>query len=257
MPTLHQSSSPLLTYAGAVGIALCGSWGLTLANARWSSSAAAVGAPTVRATGVVVEAQEPPPSPDSLARLLIDPNRPARGPRGETAMLLGVIAATEQIWSTSERVSVLTGITDMPQLDTSIVAALGRAAVHIPSASARAEVLRAVVSRHPHAVGASRASVLRAIGSMTSMSERASLLRLFVTRPRLTQPALVDALTHASRLSANRDRSSVLIAAARANRIEGRARAVYIDAAMAIRSREHRARALSAIGARRNSDEGI
>ena len=257
LPALHRSSSPLLTYAGAVGVAVCGSWGVTVADARWSSPTAGGAVPTLRAPAVVVEAHEPPPSPDSLARLLVGPHRPSRVPRNETAMLLDVIEATAQLWSSAERASVLMRIAEIPQVDSSIVSGVGRAATHIPSASARAEVLRALIHRHAHAVGASRASVLHAIGSLPSTSARASMLRLFVTRPRLTQPALVDVLAQASRLSASSDRSTVLVAAAGANRIEGHARTIYVEAAVSIPSPRHRARALSAIGARMRTTEGL
>jgi hypothetical protein len=255
MVTVRRSSRPLLNYAGAVAVALIGTWGVTVSEARRVAPAVAA-PPAAPAPAVVVHADEPPPSPDSLAALLIDGPRSRRAPRGQTALLLDVVSVTEQIWSTSERAAVLAEVAELPVLDSSVVTAVARAATHIPSPNLRVEVLRRLLEHHPHAVGASRAAVLDAIGSMTSASARAGTLALFVTRPRLTQPALVDALAHVSRLPSNGERSEVLVAAARANRIEGRARTVYVQAASSISSGRQRSRALSAIGARGRSDQG-
>ncbi len=256
MPVAARSSRPLLTYAAAVGMGFLGTWGVSALEARRPALPAPAAA-TVRAPAIVVEAEEPPPSPDSLAALLLvdsPRNRPVR--RSESAMLLDIIAATEQLWSASERASVLIEIAALPALDASIVTAVGRAAAHIPSADTRSEVLRTLIHRQPHAVGASRAAVLDATSSMMSSSERAETLELFLTRPRLAERALIDALASVARLPSNGDRSSALVAAARANRIEGRARAAYLRAAAAIPSERHRSRALSAIGARSRSHEG-
>lgn len=169
-------------------------------------------------------------------------------------MLRDVMAATEQIWSSSARASVLAEIAELPDLDSSIVNAVGRAASHIPSTGARSDVVRTLIERQPHAIGASRGAVLAAIGSMTSSSERARLLEAFVAQPRLSAAALADALGQASHLPSNGQRSSVLIAAARANRIQGRARSLYLGLASGISDRQHQSRALAAIGVRRSHE---
>jgi hypothetical protein len=255
MITMRRSSRPLLNYAGAVAAAFLGAWGVTAAEARRAPVVRTATVPTVRAGAVIIEAEDPPPSPDSLAALLIDPSRPPRSGRGQTAMLRDVIAMTGQLWSGSERAAVLEEVAELPSLDSSIVTAMARASMHIPSAGDRADVLVKLIEHQPQAVGASRRAVLDAIGSMTSASTRAAALSAFVSRPRLRQASLVDALAHVGRLPSN-ERAHVLRAAARANRIEGRARTIYVQAAMALPSRSQRSRVLSAIGARYGSNDG-
>ena len=255
MTIVRRSSRPLLTYSLAAGAAFLGTWGVTASEARWANRGSAGSAPTIRSVGVVVEAGDPPPPPDSLAALLIDDSRPPRYGRGQTAMLRDVIAMTDQIWSSSERAAVLAEVATLPVLDSSIVAAIARASMRIPSASDRTEVLQALLHRHPQAVGASRRAVLEAIGSIGSTSARTAALTIFVSRPRLSQPALVDALSHVARLPSS-ERSHVLRVAARANRIEGRARMLYMQAAATLPSRSQRSRALSAIGARLRAEDG-
>ena len=255
MTSMRRSSRPLLTYSAAVAAAFLGTWGVTASEARLAGSARAAPVPTIRAGAVVVEAVDPPPSPDSLAALLIDPTRPGRFGRGQTAMLRDVIALTDQIWSNTERAAVLGEVAALGTLDSSIVTAIARAAARIPAPSERAELLATLIQRHPHAVGVSRRAVLDATSTMASTSARASTLATFVSRPRLGQAALAEALAHASRLPSS-ERSHVLRAAARANRIEGRARAIYLQAARSLPSRSQRSRALSAIGARYGSHEG-
>ena len=255
MNTMRRSSRPLLNYAAAVTVAFVGTWGVTAAEARFTPAGRSSIVPTVRAGAIVVEAIDPPPSRDSLAALLIDGDRPTRSPRGQVAMLREVIALSDQLWSASERATVLGEIAALPALDSSIVSAVAQASTKIPSPTDRARVLERLIQRHPQAVGVSRRAVLDATATMTSTSARASTLATFVTRHRLGQGALVDALSHASRLPSG-ERSYVLRAAARANRIEGRARAVYVQAAMSLSSRSQRSRALSAIGARYGSHEG-
>lgn len=255
MQSARRTSRPLLTYACAVGVAFLGTWGVTASEARRPAVtvAAAPPATTLRAPAIVVEADEPLPSPDSLqALLLVDGGRSRRSRRGQTDMLRDVMAATEQVWSSSERASVLAEIARLPDLDSSIVTAVGRAATLIPSTGARSDVVRTLIERQRHAVGASRGAVLAAIGSTASSSERARMLEAFVAQPRLSAAALADALGQASHLPSSGQRSSVLIAAARANRIQGRARALYLGVASAISDRQHQSRALAAIGARQS-----
>jgi hypothetical protein len=255
MTIVRRSSRPLLTYAAGVAVAFLGTWGVTASEARWTSSPARdEPVPTVRAGAVIVQAEDPPPSPDSLAALLIDPSRPARGSRGRTAMLRDVVAMTDQMWSGSERAAVLEEVAAIGALDSSIVTAIAHASTRIASSSDRAEVLEKLIRHHPPAVGASRRAVLEAIASMSSTSTRASALTTFVSRPRLGQAALIDALAQVARLPSS-ERAYVLRSAARANRIEGRARTIYVQAAMSLTSRSQRSRALSAIGARYGSNE--
>src|SRR5688500_2924806 len=192
MTTMRRSSRPLLTYLAAVTAGCLGTWGVTVAEARRGAPEGTRLTPTVRAGAVIVEAVEPAPSPDSLAALLIDPSRPARGGRAQAAMLRDVVAMTEHLWSHSERAAVLEEVARFPALDSSIVSAIARASTHIPSPGHRVDVLTTLIERHPHAVGASRRAVLDAIGSMSSTSTRASALTAFVSRPRLGQAALVD-----------------------------------------------------------------
>ena len=255
MSTMRRSSRPLLAYVAGVATAFLGTWGVTASEARLGPAARSQVVPTVRAGVVIVEAEDPPPSPDSLAALLIDPSRPARGSRGQTAMLRDVIMMTDQMWSASERATVLEEVAMLPVLDSSIVTAIARSSMRLPSPGDRADVLQRLIHRQPHAVGSSRRAVLDATASMTSASARAGTLAAFVSRPRLRQSALVDALAHIARLPSS-ERSYVLRAAARANRIEGRARTIYVQAAMGLSSRSQRSRALSAIGARYGSNDG-
>src|SRR5687767_10977321 len=163
MSTMRRSSRPLLTYLAAVTVTFVGTWGVMGAEASRSPIAPAATVPVVRAGAIVVEAEDPPPSPDSLAALLIDPSRPARGGHRQTAMLRDVIMMTEQIWSASERAAVLEEVAELPGLDSSIVAAIARASARIPSPSDRAEVIEKLLRRQPHAVGASRRAVFDAI----------------------------------------------------------------------------------------------
>ena len=267
MVTRHRRSRPLLTYAGAVCVAFLGTWGVTASEARRPSPTISASdvrrfAPPVPAARSVappaplITPAEPAPSRDSLAALLVSSSPPTRrAPRGQTALLRDVISVTEQMSSWTERAGVLEEIAQLAVLDSSIVSATARAASTIPMPGARGRVLRTLIHRHSHAIGASRGAVLSSIGSMNSTSEKAAALELFVTRPRLSQPALADALAAAARLPSNGDRSSVLIAAARANRIEGRARTIYVQAAAGLSSGRHRSRVLSAIGARNRSND--
>ena len=271
-----RTSRPLVTYAGAVCMAFLGTWGVTALEARRRAPMPRATAASLRAATsdrevvrgqagasaapaahppVIVAADEPAPSRDSLAALLVSSPRVRRAPRGETELLRDVIAVAEQIPSWTERAAVLAEIARLPRLDSSIVSAVGRSTATVLPSSVRGDVLSTLLQRHPHAVGASRRAVLGAIGSMSSSSDRASMLELFVTRPHLSQPALADALAHAMHLSSTRDRSSVLVAAARANRIEGRARTIYVRAAAGLPMGHQRSRALAAIASRSRSHQ--
>lgn len=201
----------------------------------------------VRVDPVQVVAIPPLPSRDSLARLLVSTSSDRATPRGETAMLLDIIAASERIGSGDHRAAVLMEITELRSLDSSVVSAVARASTRISSSRGSGHALRMLIRRHPEATGTSHRAVLDAVATMMSDSERAATLEMFVTRPRLGQGALIDALVQAGRIRGSSERSRVLIAAARANRIEGRARTSYLRAASGISSERQRSRVMAAI----------
>jgi hypothetical protein len=228
---------PLVCCGGVLGVAVAGTW--------------AVG--TVRATPVVtmppvsVMALPSLPSRDSLAALLVSPGS-ARASRGTTRVLLDAVGVVDWVSSSGERAELLTEIAQFPELDSAVVVAVAQSAARISSPSARARVLRTLIRNHPVATDEARRPVLDAIGGMQSTPERAVTLELFVSSHRLSQPALLDALSHVERLRADNERSRVLVAAARAQRVNGRALSLYIRAAGGIQDGRYRRRALEAVG---------
>ena len=231
---------PCLACGGALGIALAGAWAVGAARAT----------PLVRMPAAVVTALPPLPSRDSLAALLVSSPGGSRASRGTTALLLEAVGVIDWVHSSSDRAELLAEITALPELDSEVVAAVGRSAGRISSPSARAYVLRALIRNHPQATAAARQPVLEAIGTMPSTPERAVTLEVFVTSHRLSQQALVDALVHVERLGADNERTRVLVAAAGAQRIDGRARAVYMRVASGIPNERYRSRTLAALGGR-------
>jgi hypothetical protein len=232
----------LLACGGALGVAVVGS--LAFGSSR---------PPEVRLAPAVVNALPPLPSPDSLAALLVsDPHSP-RSSRGTTRILLEAVAVVDWVPSGGERADLLTEIAELPDLDSDVVAAISQSAGRIPSPSARARVLRTLIRNQEEATAGARREVLDAIGTMQSTPERAVTLEMFVTTHRLSQGALLDALAQVERLRADNERSRVLVAAAGAQRIDGRARSAYTRIASAIPSERYRARALAALGRGRDS----
>ena len=230
----------LVCCGGALGVAVAGTWVI-----------GSVRAPVVAMPAVVVTALPPLPSPDSLAALLISGPRSPRSSRAASGLLLEAVGMIDWVSSSQERAELLEEIIALPELDSTVVAALGRSAARIPSPGLRARLLRELIMSHPHATDAARRPVLDAIGAMQSTPERAMTLERFVTSRRLSQPALLEALQYIERLRADNERSRVLIAAAHAQRLDGRARAVYVRAASGISSDRYRSRALSAIDTER------
>jgi hypothetical protein len=236
MAILHRRFVPLVAFAGVAAVGLFGAQAFETEEAS---------VPEVHAAPVEVRALPPLPSRDSLAKLLVSPTSTVE--RGETAMLLDIIDASERIGSSGQRAAVLMEITEMRALDSSVVSAVARASTRISSSSGRGHALRMLIRRHADATGASHRAVLDAVATMMSDSERAETLEMFVRRPRLSESALTAALTQAGRMRDGDDRSRVLIAAARANRINGGARAAYVRAAAGISSERQRSRVLAAI----------
>lgn len=226
----------LVCCGGALGVAVAGTWAV-----------GSVRAPLVAMPAVVVTALPPPPPPDSLASLLVSGPRNSRSSRGTTTLLLEAVGIIDWVPSSHERAELLGELIDMSDLDSSVVAALGRSSARIQSPGTRARLLRDLIANHPHATEAARRPVLDAIGSMQSTPERAMTLERFVTTRRLSPPALLEALQYIERLRADNERSRVLVAAARAQRIDGRARAIYMRAATAIPSDRYRSRAVAAL----------
>jgi hypothetical protein len=220
---------------------------LVASGARSTADPVAVGT----LAPVTVAALPELPSRDSIAAMLVS------GPPGEgqeTRALLRIIDGVEGGRSHDD-LAVLEEIAGLESLDSSVVTALTTAAGRVGSSSTRDRLLRTIIRRHRHAVGASRRPVLDAIRASSSTSSRAATLELFVSQPRLSEAALIDAFAEVGRLPAEDYRSRVLGAAARANRIEGRARSAYLGVASRIRSSRERSRAMAALD-RRSSQEG-
>ena len=234
---LSRPFGSLVCCGGALGVAVAGTWMIG------STRAADVAMPAI-----VVTALPPLPSPDSLASLLVSGPRSSRSSRAATGVLLDAVGMIDWVSSSEERAELLEEIIGLPELDSTVVAALGRSAARIPSPGLRARLLRELIMNHPHATDAARRPVLDAIGAMQSTPERAMTLERFVTSRRLSQPALFEALQYIERLRSDNERARVLIAAAQAQRLDGRARALYLRAAGGISSDRYRSRALSAIG---------
>jgi hypothetical protein len=201
---------------------------------------------------VRVEAFPPLPDPESLAALLVSPGG---GPgsvvatfsRGETEILLDVVAAIDAIPSPAARASALDDLASLDDLDSSVVAAIARTAERVGLSGARERVIRTVIRRQPHATGGARRAVLDAIRTIGSSGERAALLQLFVTRRGLGERALADVFVQVARLPSSADRSRILVAAARTHRIRGRARVAYVNAMRGLASGRDRSRALAAL----------
>ena len=239
--SFSRALAPLLCCGGALGIAVAGSWAL----------AAGPTTPVVRMSPVVATVLPPLPPPDSLAKLLVSPESDFRSTRATNAMLLEAVRVVEWIPSSSERADLLTEIAEFPELDSDVVDAVSRSAAYIGSPSARSRVLRALIRNHPDATVESRRAVLDAISTMQSTPERAMTLELFVTMPRLSEQALIDAFAHVDRLRADNERARVLTAAASAQRIDGRARAAYMRLAASMQSSRYRERTLDALQGQR------
>jgi hypothetical protein len=241
MALIARPFGHVVACTGCLGAALLGAW----------TYASSPSTPTVRADAVVVRAEPPLPPPESLAAMLISGTPNDRPSRSETVVLLDIIASIQAISSSgsSQMAWMLTEIAELPRLDTSVVTAVARGAGRLSSASARSRVLATLIERQPHAIGASRRAVLDASRTMPS-SYRASVLERFVSRRGLAQTALADALGQARHLDSRSERSRVLITAARANRIEGRARSEYISIANGIASSRERRRTLEALRTR-------
>jgi len=244
-------------FAAGVGLSALGFHAAPSIATRWPV-ANLWGRPLALVPAVVV-ATPLAPSPDSLAALLVSSTLndafPRPGSRGETALLLDLVAAAERTGSQMEMLSVLEEIARVDRLDSAVVSALARSAGRLPSWSARERLLRTIIERHAHATAGSRRALLNAISGIPQSSGRAAVLEIFVTRPRLTQAALAEALTHVARLATASERSRVLIAAARTQRIEGPARSIYIKGANGIPSGRDRNRALDALR-NRSSEHG-
>jgi hypothetical protein len=243
---LSRPFGPLLACGGALGVAVAGTFAVGITR----------GATVVEMPAVVVTALRPLPSPDSLAALLVSSPRGSRSSRATRSVLLDAIAMIDGVPSSTERAELLAEIVDLPELDSEVVSAVGESAGRISSPSARSRVLRALIRNHPDATGDARRPVLEAIGTMQSTPERAVTLEMFVTSYRLSQPALIDALSQVERLRADNERSRVLVAAAGAQRIEGRARSTYLRVASGIPSDRYRMRALDALSHRRGRRDG-
>jgi hypothetical protein len=241
MGSFSRPLAPLVCCGGALGIAMAGSW--AFAGGTTTS--------IVEMPPVVATVLPPLPPPDSLAKLLVSPETDFRSTRATTSMLLEAVRVVEWIPSSNERADLLTEIAEFPELDPEVVSAVSRSAAFIGSPSARSRVLRALIRNHPDASVESRRPVLDAISSMQSTPERAMTLELFVTMPRLSEGALLDAFAHVDRLRADNERARVLTAAAGAQRIDGRARAAYVRLAMSMQSSRYRDRTLDALQGQR------
>jgi hypothetical protein len=211
----------------------------------------------VALTPSFVDAYPELPPRDSLASLLVSSARDGelgRPSRGETAYLLDVIAALDDVPERSGRVAALEEIAVLPVIDSAVVAALARATNRLARSGNRLRILDAVIRHQPLATGRARRDVLDAIRSIPSSGGRADVLEVFVRRPGLTEAGLIDALAHVPALSSSADRSRVLVAAARTHRIGGRARTAYVRTVKTMTGR-HRSRALDALN-RASTGEG-
>jgi hypothetical protein len=234
---ISRPFGPLLACGGALGVAVAGSLAV--------GSDEMVGLPTIAALpATVVTALPPLPPPDSLAALLVSSPGRSRFARGETGLLLEALALIEAKRSMSERADLLREVAEMPDLEDTVIVAVAQAAGRIYSPNARAYVLRRLILMQPSATAEARGPILDAIGAMQSSPERAMTLELFVTTRQLDQPALIDALVQIERLRADNERSRVLLAAAGAQRLQGRAIRVYQRAASSIASERYRERAM-------------
>jgi hypothetical protein len=227
----------LVCCGGALGVAVAGTW--AVGSTRTT--------PDVVMPPVAVTALPPLPSRDSLAALLVSPGS-ARTSRGTTRILLEAVAIIDWVPSSSERAELLADIAQFPELDSAVVAAVARSSARLSSPGTRARVLRTLIRNHRVATAEARAPVLDAIAGIHSTPERVVSLEVFVTSHRLSAHALLDALVHIERLRTESERSRVLVAAARAQRITGRAQTIYIRAAASMHEGRHRRRALAAIG---------
>lgn len=206
----------------------------------------------------VIEEPLPQAERDSIAAMLISSPIAARSAgRGESETLLAIVLGAARMRNPSDVIESLEEIVGLDGLDATVVTAIARALERLPTSSSRERVLRTLIRRHSHATGVSRSAVLAAIAATrNSSSDRAATLELFVTHRGIGEPGLVDAMTHIARLPADGDRARVLVAAARANRIQGRARSAYMKAANGIASIRDRQRALAAIGEKIGADQG-
>ena len=238
--------APLLCCGGALSAALVGTWAM----------GATPDTPVERMAPVVATVLPPLPPPDSLAKLLVSDDSRFRSSTATTSMLLEAIRVIDWIPSSSERADLLTEIAEFPDLDAEVVSAVGQSAAYIGSPGARSRVLRTLIRNHPRATEESRASVLNAIATMQSTPERAVTLELFVSSPGLSPQALADGIRGTASLRADNERLRVLLAAARNQRVEGRAKSAYLEAALGIRDQRYRNRALDALSGRRRDHEG-
>jgi len=245
-------------FAAGVSLSAVGFHAAPAISTRWPAAIAWGGAMTLPPT--IVVAMPEMPSPDSLAMLLVSASLndafPRPGSRGETALLLDLVSAAERLASRSDSLAALEEIARLDRLDSAVVSALARSATRLPSWSARERLLRTIIERHSHATAASRRAMLDAISAMPVSTGRAAVLQIFVTRPRLSQAALTEALGHVARLPVG-ERHDVLIAAARAQRITGPARTIYMKAANGIPRARDRSRALDALRSRSSEHEGF
>ena len=227
----------LVCCGGALGVAVAGTWAYGAVHS----------APVVTMPAVTVTALPPLPPPESLAAMLVSPGS-SRSSRATTRMLLEAVQVIDWVASSSERAELLGELAEFPELDSAVVSSVTTSAMRISSPSQRSRVLRTLIRNHPDATDAARRPVLEAIGTMQSTPERTMTLELFVSSHRLSQQALIDALVHVARLRADNERSRVLVAAARSQRINGRARSAYIRIASSMATHTYRHRALNAIG---------
>ena len=227
----------LVCCGGALGVAVAGTWAYGAVDS----------APVVTMPAVTVTALPPLPPPESLAAMLVSPGG-ARSSRGTTRVLLEALEVIDWVPSSSDRADLLSELAEFPELDSTVIASVARSAMRIASPSQRSRVLRTLIRNHPDATDAARRPVLEAIGTMQSTPERTMTLELFVSSRPMSQQALVDALVQVERLRADNERSRVLVAAARSQRVNGRARSVYVRLAAGMNSDSYRRRALSAIG---------
>ena len=227
----------LVCCGGALGAVVAGTWAVGTVRAT----------PVVAMPAVTVTALPPLPPPESLAAMLVSPGS-ARSSRGTTRMLLEALEVIDWVPSSSDRAELLSELAEFPELDSAVIASVARSAMRIASPSQRSRVLRTLIQNHPAATDAARRPVLEAIGTMQSTPERTMTLELFVSSRPMSQQALVDVLVHVERLRADNERSRVLVAAARSQRINGRARSTYIRLASSMTSDSYRRRAMSAIG---------
>ena len=250
---LRRPYDLLAAFAAGVSVSAVGFHAAPAIATAWPVATAWGG--STRMAPSIVMAMPDAPSRDSLAALLVSlspsDTYPRPGSRAETALLLDLVGAAGQLGSRSEMIAALEEIARLERLEPPVVSALARSAGKLQSWSAGERLMRTIIERHAHATAASRHALLEAIASMPLSSGRAAALETFVTRPRLSQDALAEVLTQIGRLpAASGERQRVLLAAARANRIEGRARTIYVKAANGISSARDRTRALEALRTR-------